>query len=112
MSKPKVNNSSNPPIKRRPALSLESNENHMIALAENLAREQLENGTASAQVITHYLKLGTTIAKLEKEKLEKENKLLDAKRESIVSMQRSEELFANAIEAMKRYSGNGDSDDY
>ena len=112
MSKPKVNNSSNPPIKRRPALSLESNENHMIALAENLAREQLENGTASARVITHYLKLGTTIAKLEKEKLEKENKLLDAKRESIVSMQRSEELFANAIEAMKRYSGNGDSDDY
>ena len=109
MSEPKVNSSSNPPVKRRPAISPEVNENQMIALAENLARKQLEEGTASSQVITHYLKLGTTMAKLEKEKLEKENKLLDAKRESIQSMQRSEELFANAIEAMKRYSGNGDN---
>lgn len=112
MSKPKVKDSSTPPVKRRPAISPEANENQMIALAENLARKQLEEGTASSQVITHYLKLGTTMAKLEKEKLEKENKLLDAKRESIQSMHRSEELFENAIEAMKRYSGNGDDNDY
>lgn len=112
MNKPKVKISSDSPVKRRPPISPEANENQMIALAENLARKQLEEGTASAQVITHYLKLGTSIAKLEKEKLEKENKLLDAKRESIVSTQRGEELFEKAIDAMKRYSGNGDNDDY
>ena len=112
MKKARVVNSSDTPRQRRPAISEEADEKRMISLATDLARKQLEEGTASSQVITHYLKLGTTIAKLEKEKLEKENKLLDAKTESIQSEQRSEELFKQAIEAMKHYSGRGDSNDY
>lgn len=111
MKKARVVSSSDTPTKRRPALSEEADEKQMISLAVGLARKQLEEGTASSQVITHYLKLGTTMAKLEKEKLEKENKLLDAKTESIQSEQRSEELFKQAIDAMKHYSGRGDSDD-
>lgn len=112
MKKARVVSSSDTPKKRRPAISPEADEQQMISLATSLARKQLEEGTASSQVITHYLKLGTTVAQLEKAKLEKENKLLDAKTESIQSEQRSEELFKQAIDAMKRYSGRGDSDDY
>ena len=92
--------------KQIPARSPEARENQMIALAVDLAEKQLIEGTASAQVITHYLKLGTLKEQLEREKLEKENELLKAKTEAIQSAQRVEELYSNALEAMRRYSGD------
>ena len=98
--------------KIRPALTPESRENQLISLAVDLAEQQLRDGTASSQVITHYLKLGSTRERLEKEKLEEENKLLKAKTEQLQSMKRMEELYADAIKAMQNYSGNGDSNDY
>lgn len=106
--------------KRRlpPAKTVEARENQMIALAEDLAEKQLSDGTASAMVITHYLKLGTTRERLEKEKLLKENELLKAKTEAIQSAKRTEELYANALDAMRSYrsadsetEGSNDSDD-
>lgn len=98
--------------KMRPALTPEARENQMISLAVDLAEQQLREGTASSQVITHYLKLGSVREKLERERLEEENKLLKAKTENLQSMKRMEDLYADAIAAMKNYSGNGDSDDY
>ena len=97
--------------KMRPALSPEARENQMISLAVDLAEKQLKEGTASSQVITHFLKLATTRAQLEKEKLTRENKLLDAKTKAIESSERVEELYANAIKAMQSYSGHGGDDD-
>lgn len=90
--------------KIRPALNPEARENQMISLAVDLAEKQLIEGTASAQVITHYLKLGTMNHKLELEKLSKENELLKAKTETLQSAQRVEELYSNALEAMRNYS--------
>lgn len=75
----------------------------MIALAIDLAERQLAEGTASAQVITHYLKLATTRERLEKEKLARENELLRAKTEAIESGKRVEELYSDALKAMKSY---------
>ena len=98
--------------KMRPALTPEARENQMIALAVDCAEQQLRDGTASSQVIVHYLKLGSSKEKLEKEKLEKENELLIAKIEAMQSAKASEELYAKAIEAMRRYSGHGSSDEY
>lgn len=95
---------------RRPALSPEARENQMISLAVDLAEKQLQEGTASSQVITHFLKLGTTKAQLEKEKIEHENELLKAKTESLQSAQRVEELYSKAISAMRRYGGLGDEE--
>ena len=83
----------------------------MISLAVDLAEKQLLEGTASSQVITHYLKLGSTKERLEKEKLERENELLRAKTEALESAKHVEELYANALDAMRSYSGHG-SDDY
>mgnify|MGYP006896625522 CR=1 FL=1 len=111
MAKGKAISPSGSTRSRRPALSPEARENQMISLAVDLAEKQLQEGTASSQVITHFLKLGTTRAELEKEKLAKENELLEAKTKAIQSAERVEELYLNALNAMKNYSGQGDSDD-
>lgn len=91
-----------------PALSEEAQEKRMIAAATNLAYEQIMNGTASSQVITHYLKLGTEKNRLEIEKLKSENEMLKAKTEAIQSVQRIEELYKEAMDAMSLYSGHGE----
>lgn len=100
------------PKKRRmkPAISDEARENQVIAEAINLAEKQILEGTASSQVITHFLKLGSTTSRLEKEILEKQKVLIQAKTEALQSEKRLEELYANAVQAMKRYSG-GDPDE-
>ena len=98
--------------KRRPALSPEARENQLISWAVDLAEKQLQEGTASSQVITHYLKLGSTKERLEKEKLEEENKLLRAKTENLQSQKRVEELYSEAIKAMRNYAGQGETDEY
>ena len=99
------------PKTMRPALTPESREKQLISLAVDLAEKQLIEGTASSQVITHYLKLGSTKERLEKEKLEEENKLLRARTEALQSAKEVEKLYADAINAMRRYSGNGGEDD-
>lgn len=91
----------------RPALTPEARENQMIALAVDLAEKQLLEGTASSQVITHYLKLGSTKERIEKEILEKQKELITAKTEALQSQKRVEELYGNALEAFRVYSGNG-----
>lgn len=91
--------------KRRPATSPEGRENQLISLAADLAEKQLSEGTASAQVITHFLKLASTREKLEQEKLQRENLLLAAKVDQIASAKRIEELYTAALNAMRSYSG-------
>lgn len=107
--KPLDSDSSSPRI--RPALTPEARENQMIALAIDLAEQQLRDGTASSQVITHFLKLGSTREKIEKEILEKQKAMIEAKTESLHSAKRIEELYANAMEAMKDYTRSSDSDE-
>lgn len=112
--KPKTKPTAKPKAPKRhrmPGRTLESLENQIISQAIDLAAKQIRNGTASAQVITHFLKLGSTTALLEKAKLEKENKLLEAKTEQIESQKKVEELYANALAAMSRYSGKGVTND-
>lgn len=93
------------PKPRPPARTPEARENQLIEAAVALAEKQLSDGTASAQVITHYLKLGSTKERLEKEKLSRENELLQAKTEALQSAKRIEELYANALNAMRAYGG-------
>ena len=97
--------------KIRPATTPEARENQLIALAVDLAEKQLIEGTASSQVITHYLKLGSTKERIEREILEKQKQLIEAKTESLQSTKRIEELYTNAINAMKNYSGQNESTD-
>lgn len=95
----------------RPALTPEAREDQLVSLATDLAEQQLREGTASSQVITHYLKLGSSRERLERERLENENKLIRARAEALASQKNMEEAYVKAIEAMKRYSGHGDIDE-
>ena len=102
MAKVKVTTASDKSKKMRAALTPEARENQLIYLATDLAEQQLRDGTASSQVITHYLKLGTMKERLEREILTENKKLLVAKTEALQSTKRIEELYAEAITAMRR----------
>ena len=94
-------------IKRRqaPGKTIQTRENQIISMSVDLAARQIKKGTVSSQVLTHFLKLGSTMAQLEKARLEKENLLLQAKTEALQSQKKVEELYANAMKAFKRYNG-------
>lgn len=93
------------PRRTIPADTPEARENQLISAAVNLAEKQLLEGTASPSVITHYLRLASAQEKLKREKLVRENEVLRAKAEALESSKRTEELYANAIAAMRNYSG-------
>lgn len=87
----------------RPASSPEGREQQLIALAVNLAEKQLRDGTASPSVINHYLKMASKRETLEREILEKQSKLIEAKSQSIAQGKEQEQLAKDAIAAMKSY---------
>lgn len=100
--------------RRAPAKTPEARENQLVTLAVDLAEKQFVEGTASSQVITHFLKLGSTKEKIEKDILKEKKELLKAKTEAMQSQKRVEELYQNALDAMRSYSGandEGTSDD-
>lgn len=92
--------------RRRAATTPEARESQMISLAERLAEQQMRDGTASAQVITHYLKLGSSREQVEQERLRGEVLLQAAKIESMGSSQRLEEMYKTAMDAFRGYQGN------
>lgn len=96
--------------RRPPARTPEERENELIEAAVNLAERQLREGTASAQVITHYLKLGSSREKLEQERIAKENMFLDAKREALEAQQQIGNLIEDALTAMRKYQGMNTSE--
>lgn len=106
--------------RRPPATTPEARERQLISLSVDLAEEQLRRGTASAQVISHYLKLGSSREKLEQELMNETIALQRAKRENMASAARVEELYSTAISAMRAYAGQaplpkddyGDDDDF
>jgi hypothetical protein len=88
----------------RPASTPEARENQLINLAVSLAEKQLIDGTASPSIINHYLKMASKREVIEREILEKQSKLIDAKTQNIVKEKEQEELAKAAIEAMKNYN--------
>lgn len=97
---------------RRPATTLEQDERYLISLATELARKQMEEGTASSQVISHFLKAGSLREQLEHDRLRSENELLKARVENLATAGRIEELYDNAIKAMRSYTGQIEEDDF
>lgn len=96
--------------RRKPATTPEARENQLVSLAAALAEQQLRDGTASAMVITHFLKLGSSREKLEQERLAHENELTQTKIDAVASQERTEELFQKALEAMRSYRGDSDEE--
>lgn len=96
---------------RAPSLSPEGREQYMISIAEKLAEEQILNGTASSQVLSHYLKLGTKREELERANIEYKNNLLQAKVDVIQQDKETQSLYKEAMNMFKRYQGGGDDED-
>lgn len=112
MPRGKQSGSEEAPRRLRPALDPEARESQMISLAVDLAEKQLMEGTASSQVITHYLKLGSTKERVEREILERQKDLITAKTEQLKSAKRTEEMYSAALKAMRSYTGQNTEDDY
>lgn len=106
-----MSNSNKKERRIRPGLTPEAREDQLVALATNLAEQQLLDGTASSQVISHFLKIGSTKERIEKEILQEQKDLIKAKTEALKSEKRVEELYTNALNAMRRYSGQDVVDD-
>lgn len=94
------------PVRSRAALTPEGREQQLIALAYDLVEERLRNGTATSQETTHFLKLGTEKARAELEVLKMQKELMAAKKENLESQKVEQQLYIDAIEAMRRYSGS------
>ena len=91
---------------RAKGLTPEEREHQMMSMAMDVAEQRIRNGTASNQLILHYVKLATQKEELEKEKLRKEIALLEAKKVATDSAARVEELYDNAIKAMITYGSS------
>ena len=111
MAKVKAASSSGTSPKMRPALTPEARENQMISLAMDLVQQRLIDGTASSQETTHFLKLASSKATLEKERLEEENKLLRAKTKVMENVEDAKVIYSDVLNAIRKYSGQGDVDD-
>ena len=94
-----------------PARNLENRENQLIEKAYALAEKRLDEETASAQEIVHFLKMGTARAQLEKKKLEAETQLLESKKEAVDSSKRNDEQYKLALAAFKVYNGIDSNDE-
>jgi len=94
-----------PSSQRAPAQTPEDRENQLVSLAYDLAEKQIRAGTASSQVLTQFLKLGSSREKAEQEKIRNENALLATKKELMESQKAVEALYSEALEAMRAYSG-------
>ena len=98
--------------KRRPALTPDAREKQIVSAAYDLAEERILNGTASAQEIVYFLKVGSMREKMERERMAEDIKLSRAKTEAIESEKENKVLYEQAIAAMRNYAGYGDSEDY
>lgn len=116
MRKVKPDSSSDTASQRmRPAITPEARQKQMISLATDCAEDLMRSGKAPSQIIVHYLKLGTKQAELELKRTEKDLALIEAKTKSIQSSEQSEELYKNALDAFRGYSGQDsqrESDEY
>lgn len=111
MRKAKVAEPSKALPKMRPALTPEAREGQLIALATDLVEQRLRDGTATSQEVVHFLRLGSMRERLEREKLQNENTMLKAKAKALESQADMKDIYSNAIEAMRRYSGNANDED-
>lgn len=91
--------------RRRPATSPEERENQLADLAYDLAEDQIRDGTASSQVVTHFLKAGSSRERLEQDRMRHEVELMEVKKQQLEGQARMEEMFTNALDAFRGYAG-------
>ena len=92
------------------SMNPDARQNQLISLAEQEAEKRIRNGTASSQIIVHYLELGTSKYKREVQILEHQDELLQAKTDTLRTAKDTKKLYEDAMNVMKKYSGNSDDE--
>lgn len=111
MATARSKDSKSPKTRRPPATTPEVREQQLVSLTMDVVERELRDGTASSQIKMHFLKMGSTRENLEQERLRRENQILEAKREAMESQKRVEELYSEAMQAFRTYSGQPSLDD-
>lgn len=111
MARRKATEPTETPKSLPPALTLEGRENQLIAAAYDLAEKRILEGTASSQELTYFLKMGSSKAVLERDRLREENKLLRAKTAALEAQADNAELLNKALKAFKSYRGESEEDE-
>lgn len=93
------------PRRRSPAKTPEERESVLISKSLNLIERQIDDGSASSQVLSLYAKLGSSRERLEQERLANENQVLRKKVESMEAAIDVKNLMEEALGAFKGYSG-------
>lgn len=93
-------------LQRTPPKTAQAREDQLIAMAYDRVEDRIRNNQATGPELVHFLKLGSSKGKLEKDILEQEKELVSAKTQSLRSQQSTEELYNKVLEAMKSYSGS------
>lgn len=94
--------------KKRPAPATNS-ENRLRQVgseALDAIEQRILSGKATGAELIFAAQFLDPTRELKKEKLSKENQLLQTKSQAIEAEQRSDEMYEKAIEAMRHYSGN------
>jgi hypothetical protein len=99
------------PRRRSPARSPEERESVLIAKSLSLIEKQIDDGTASSQVLSLYAKLGSSRERLEQERLRNENEVLRKKVETMEAAVDVKNLMEDALSAFRGYSGKPDAED-
>lgn len=97
--------------KTLPAKDPIQRENQLINLAVNLAEKQLRDGSATSQVITHFLKLATVREQIEHDHLLADLELKKAKIKYMSDQTTGKELYEKALKAFRSYSGSRSGED-
>lgn len=97
--------------KQTPARTPEARENQLINLAVKETERRLRDGTVSSQILTVLLKLATTRAQLELEKLRSDIALQRAKEQEIEDKASNSDLYAQALAAFRSYKGDMDEEE-
>lgn len=92
-------------LEQIPPRSEEEEEKLAGGLAMDLAIKWMREGTAPAQVVTHFLKINSLKEQAELEKTRREIELLKAKKKAIELAEEQDKKYEEVIKAISSYAG-------
>lgn len=83
-------------------------ERENMFLATELAAKQLRDGTAKAQVVTHYLRMSSPREDIERRMMEAKIALLEGQLAACQNDMATQALIIEALESLREYRGSGE----
>lgn len=97
--------------RKKPARTPKQRENQIINLVMDVVEQKIIDGTASSQILCHFLKLATEKERLENDKLRGELELAKARVRQIDMQEDLKSLYEGAVSAMRGYRSTNENDE-